>query len=158
MSYEDILYEIEDRVATITINRPEAMNACTLDTYREIEDAFREARDDDEVRVVVLTGSGRAFCAGDDVKAIFLANQEQQDKDLLHRRLLAQLETLRTHARDGRDDLMIHYPKPTIAMVNGVASVVSPASGLRRTAILQMGKSATIASTRSSITMATAAS
>lgn len=121
MSYEDILYEIEDRVATITINRPEVMNACSLDTYREIEDAFREARDDDEVRVVVLTGSGRAFCAGDDVKSIFLANQEQQDEDLLHGRLLTQLEALRTHARDGRDDLMIHYPKPTIAMVNGVA-------------------------------------
>ncbi|MGC1400062.1 enoyl-CoA hydratase/isomerase family protein, partial [Candidatus Binatus sp.] len=68
MPYNDILYDKRDAVATITINRPHAMNAATIKTYDEMVDALRDAEADDSVRVVVLTGAGRAFCAGDDVK------------------------------------------------------------------------------------------
>ncbi len=78
MPYSDILYDKRDAVATITINRPQVMNACTIKTYDEMLDALRDAEADDRVRVVVLTGAGRAFCAGDDVKEIFL-NPEFRD-------------------------------------------------------------------------------
>jgi len=78
MPYSDILYDKRDAIATITINRPHAMNAATIKTYDEMIDALRDAEADDSVRVVVLTGAGRAFCAGDDVKEIFL-NPEFRD-------------------------------------------------------------------------------
>ena len=63
MPYSDILYDKRDAIATITLNRPQAMNACTIKTYDEMLDALRDAEADDSVRVVVLTGAGRAFCA-----------------------------------------------------------------------------------------------
>ena len=58
MPYTDILYDKRDSVATITLNRPQVMNACTIKTYDEIIDALRDAEADDAVRVVVLTGAG----------------------------------------------------------------------------------------------------
>ena len=66
--YETILYEGEDRVARITLNRPEARNALSDRMIRELLDAFEEAKTDPGVHVIVLTGSGdRAFCAGADL-------------------------------------------------------------------------------------------
>lgn len=120
MSYEDIRYELHERVATITINRPEVMNAARRQTYAEIEQALRAARDDDDVRVVVLTGEGRAFCAGDDVKEIFLAEAEDSE-EIRARRLLDEIEALVDHGGSGIDRLLLEYPKPTLAAVNGVA-------------------------------------
>ena len=67
MSYEAILLEIEDHVATITLNRPEQMNAWNQQMAGEISDALHECNDRNEVRAVVLTGAGRAFCAGADL-------------------------------------------------------------------------------------------
>lgn len=67
MSYEAILLEIKDRVATITLNRPERMNAWTAKMAVELSDAFSTCDLDDGVRAVVLTGAGRAFCAGADL-------------------------------------------------------------------------------------------
>ncbi|HVA28637.1 MAG TPA: enoyl-CoA hydratase/isomerase family protein, partial [Candidatus Baltobacteraceae bacterium] len=65
----DVLYEVHDRVATITFNRPEAYNAYTTETLARLHEAFRRAMWDDEVGVVVLTGAGEtAFCTGGDVK------------------------------------------------------------------------------------------
>jgi len=78
MAYNDILYDKREAVATITINRPQVMNACTVKTYDEMIEALHDAEADDNVRVVVLTGAGRGFCAGDDVKEIFL-NPEFRD-------------------------------------------------------------------------------
>ena len=60
MPYNDILYDKRDAVATITLNRPQVMNACTIKTYGEMLDALRDAEADDSVRVVVLTGAGAA--------------------------------------------------------------------------------------------------
>jgi enoyl-CoA hydratase/carnithine racemase len=66
--YEAIIYAVAERVATITLNRPEARNALSDQMIDELLDAFERARLDDEVRVIVLTGSGdRAFCAGADL-------------------------------------------------------------------------------------------
>ena len=65
------LYEPDDQgVATITLNRPERLNALTFEVYRELTDLFATLRDEDGVRVVVITGSGRAFCSGGDVHDI----------------------------------------------------------------------------------------
>jgi enoyl-CoA hydratase/carnithine racemase len=67
MPYQNILYEVEERIATITLNRPEKLNAFTPIMREELIAAFDAADADDEVRVVIVTGAGRAFCAGADL-------------------------------------------------------------------------------------------
>ena len=57
-------------MATITLNRPERLNALTFEVYRELTDTFAALRDESDVRVVVITGAGRAFCSGGDVHDI----------------------------------------------------------------------------------------
>src|SRR5271170_4415706 len=69
MSYQDLLYSVEDTVATITLNRPERMNALSRSLEAEIHRAFDEADADRAVRVIILTGNGAAFSAGYDQAA-----------------------------------------------------------------------------------------
>jgi len=69
MTYSDILYEVDGPVLTVTLNRPEKLNAYTAVMGRELEDAFRRADEDDAIRVVIVTGQGRGFCAGADISA-----------------------------------------------------------------------------------------
>ena len=120
MTYDDILYDVQDGICTIKFNRPQAMNAGTVQTYSELEDAFRSAADDANVRVVVLTGEGRAFCAGDDIKSIFLT-QPDDSAEARQKRLLAEIRALGKHRRGGLDDAIIKCPKRTIAAINGAA-------------------------------------
>ena len=69
MSYEFVTYEKRDRIATITLNRPEVMNALHLEAHFELKEIWEDFRDDPEVWVAILTGAGeRAFCAGNDLK------------------------------------------------------------------------------------------
>ena len=114
MDFEDILYQVDpDGVATLTINRPERMNALRPQTTSEIRQAIALARDDDDVRCLLVTGAGRAFCAGDDFQAIFLA--ENRDKSHAARQV--------RRIKEGEvslDDLFA-LEKPTIAAVNGAA-------------------------------------
>lgn len=68
MSGEDLLFEVDsDGVALITLNRPDKMNACSGDLLEGLADAYRRCDEDDDIRAVVLTGAGRAFCAGADM-------------------------------------------------------------------------------------------
>jgi enoyl-CoA hydratase/carnithine racemase len=70
MSYETIRYEVSDRVATITFDRPDQLNAVSPQMVRELREAYDRAEGDDAVWTIVVTGSGRAFCAGADVGEI----------------------------------------------------------------------------------------
>ena len=67
MAYEQIIYEVADGVATITLNRPEKLNAFTGTMMAEMIAAFDATDADDDVRCVIVTGAGRAFCAGADL-------------------------------------------------------------------------------------------
>ena len=69
MTYETIRYEVEDAILTITLNRPDKLNAFTTKMLTELIDAFDRADQDDAVKAVIVTGAGRAFCAGADLSA-----------------------------------------------------------------------------------------
>ncbi len=107
-----ITSELDNHVATITLNRPEVMNALNREMYAELEQAFRDAHRDPEVRCVVLTGAGRAFCSGDDVKQIMLG--EQRDETVTRLREARPRPTPAAAA-------VLECDKPVIAAVNGPA-------------------------------------
>ena len=67
MDYTQIAYDVSDHIATITLNRPDKLNAFTNRMMRELIDAFDRVDADDDVRAVIFTGTGRAFCAGADL-------------------------------------------------------------------------------------------
>lgn len=107
-----ITFELDNYVATITLNRPEVMNALNREMYAELEQAFRDAHRDPEVRCVLLTGAGRAFCSGDDVKQIMLG--EQRDETVARLRDVRPRPTPAAAA-------VLECDKPVIAAVNGPA-------------------------------------
>ena len=69
MAYETILYDVADQVLTITLNRPDKLNAFTGTMQDELIDAFDPADKDDDVRAIIVTGAGRGFCAGADLSS-----------------------------------------------------------------------------------------
>lgn len=109
MNYQDILYEQRIRTAWIYLNRPSDMNSISKTMLLELEDAFTKAKADDNVRVVVLSGKGKAFCAGTDLKLLLgeLKGEKNGEPGLLD---LCE----RTFG------LMEHFPKPVIAALNGI--------------------------------------
>ncbi|MEE9146371.1 MAG: enoyl-CoA hydratase/isomerase family protein, partial [Candidatus Tectomicrobia bacterium] len=111
MAYEKILVEVSAGIATITLNRPEAFNALDEHMGREFHDAIIACSEDEAVRVVVITGSGRAFCAGGDVKSFC----DKIDTIGAHLKRL----TTELHGAVSR---MIRMRKPTISAVNGIAA------------------------------------
>jgi enoyl-CoA hydratase/carnithine racemase len=111
--YARILYDVSDGVATVTLNRPEKLNAYTPEMGEEVVAAFAEARDDAAARVVILTGAGRGFCAG---------------VDLDYLKAHAAGQSMGTGPRLGEEPFvrqwpldLIDYPKPVIAAINGPA-------------------------------------
>lgn len=114
MDYKEILYSVEDRILTITLNRPDRLNAFTETMCMEVIDAFGRADQDDDVRVVIVTGAGRAFCAGADLGT----GGGTFDSEARGRK-----ETVDTH-RDGGGLVTLRVydcKKPVIAAINGPA-------------------------------------
>src|SRR6059036_3686950 len=113
MSYECLLYETKDRVATLTLNRPDRLNALGGSLREDLTDDLTRAIDDPDVRVIVITGAGKGFCAGGDVKAMQDANAAGRTRPLDERV---------APSRDRTVLLMRDSPKPLIAAVNGAAA------------------------------------
>ena len=109
---QSFLYKQSDGIGTITLNRPERLNAITFEVYRELTDFIAALRDEPGVRVVVITGAGRAFCSGGDVRDIIGALQGRDAEGLLDfTRLTCEL----IHN-------MRALPKPIIASLNGTTA------------------------------------
>lgn len=113
MEFQEVIYSREDDVATMALNRPEALNALTPRMVDELVTAIEEAKQDNEVKVVVLTGAGRGFCSGMDVRAVAargpqasLVERRNEMRESIHRvpRALAGLD------------------KPLIGSINGAAA------------------------------------
>jgi enoyl-CoA hydratase/carnithine racemase len=116
--YADILYEVDERIATLTFNRPEVMNPMTVDLIKETIDALDTAAQDDEVRAIIITGAGRAFSAGGDVRR--LGDSATGGEKPLPPTAFERRAWLR---RTQRMILAIRQvEKPVIAAVNGVAA------------------------------------
>ena len=106
MEYQDILYEVKDHIAFITINRPKALNALLMNTKAELGRAIDAIAKDDDVRGVIITGNGRAFCAGTDITEIPTDEEGVRNMSKIAHALFDKFDTL---------------GKPIIAAVNGYA-------------------------------------
>jgi enoyl-CoA hydratase/carnithine racemase len=125
MTYRQILYEIKDNILTLTLNRPDQLNAFTSQMREELIDAFDRADADDQVRAIIVTGAGRAFCAGADLSA-GVETFDYQARDG---------QSLAKQHRDGGGRLTLRIfesIKPVIAAING------PAVGIGVTMTLAM--------------------
>jgi len=108
-----VRYGKSDYIATITLNRPEVLNAVNARMGEELLDALRSAESDDEVHCLIITGSGRAFCAGEDIQDL-RGQYEKGDNPKLGERLLVKYNPIIRQIR--------RLQKPVIAAVNGVAA------------------------------------
>lgn len=120
MNYREILYEVKDGVALITLNRPDKLNAWTTRMAEEIQDASLGACEDDAARVILITGAGRGFCAGADMKLLAdMGGGRAQTASA------DPADTPRPRPTDVRPDFSHKYsyfpalPKPVIAAING---------------------------------------
>lgn len=125
MAYEHILYDVEDQILTITLNRPDNLNAFTKIMRNELVDAFERADNDDDVRIIIVTGAGRAFCAGADLG---------KGTETFDYKARGEVNENEVH-RDGGGQVtlrMYQSKKPIIGAING------PAVGIGATMTLPM--------------------
>jgi 2-(1,2-epoxy-1,2-dihydrophenyl)acetyl-CoA isomerase len=108
MNFQFLKYEVKDGVATITLNRPDIYNALNDGITYELQDALKAVGKDELVRVVVLTGEGKAFCSGQDLKDA--AKEKRSYLDSLNKRFNPIIRSMR------------NLPKPIICKLNGVAA------------------------------------
>ena len=109
MSYQFLKYDFADGVATITLNRPDVYNALNDEITYELQAALKAVAKDERVRVVVLTGEGKAFCSGQDLKAAS-GDQKRSFLQSLHKRYNPIISAMRS------------LPKPIVCRLNGVAA------------------------------------
>ncbi|HKP16840.1 MAG TPA: enoyl-CoA hydratase family protein [Gaiellaceae bacterium] len=123
--WQHVAFEVADGVATITLDRPDKLNALTFASYADLRDLFRELPHRDDVRAVVITGRGKGFCSGGDVQEIIGRLLEMDAKGLLEF----------TRMTGAVVQAMRECPQPIVAGVNGIAagagSVIALASDLR---------------------------
>ena len=107
--YKDLKIDKKDKILTITINRPDDLNAVSEDMHLDFSTIFTDAEFDDEVDIIILTGAGKAFCAGGDLKWLLRVHGDP-------------LATSYTIAHDRKiQNTMLDMEKPIIAKVNGPA-------------------------------------
>ena len=116
MSYETLLYEIDGPVLTITLNRPDKLNAYTAVMGIELADAFHRADEDDDIRVVIVTGAGRGFCAGADISGGAGAFDAKAEGSVA----FAAPDKPRQEG-GGFVEAIFNCRKPSIAAINGAA-------------------------------------
>jgi enoyl-CoA hydratase/carnithine racemase len=110
--WEHFRFAVEDRVATVTFDRPDRLNALTFEVYADLRDLLAELPNREDVRVLVITGTGRGFCSGGDVQDIIGKLLEMDPRDLLDF----------TRMTGSVVQRMRECPLPIIAAVNGVAA------------------------------------
>jgi len=113
MTYECLIYEVKDHIATLTLNRPDRLNALGGSLRDDLHDAITRSAADPDVRVMIVTGSGKGFCAGGDVKAMNEAKEGKRERPLVEK------------IAPGRDRTLLAMrdaPQPIIAAVNGAAA------------------------------------
>jgi enoyl-CoA hydratase/carnithine racemase len=112
MSYSSFVYEVSQGIATVRLNDPDKLNALTFETYAELERLFSDLAQDEPVKVVVLTGTGKGFCSGGNVREI-IGKLIDMNADELHRFTRMTCNVTRN---------MRNLKKPIIAAVNGIAA------------------------------------
>jgi enoyl-CoA hydratase/carnithine racemase len=135
MSYETITYEVADQILTITLNRPDKLNAFNATMQRELIGAFDAADKDDAIRAIIVTGSGRAFCAGADLSSGADTFDRDARRGPVRRLADGAVDYRDPNLRDGGGQLTLRIfkcLKPVIAAVNG------PAVGIGVTMLLAM--------------------
>jgi enoyl-CoA hydratase/carnithine racemase len=122
MPTQETIYEVADQVATITLNRPDKLNAWTATMEQEVRSAVEEAERDDNVRVIVLTGAGRGFCAGADMSLLTAVATQGLDEKVVGRIQSgdAMQEGLRPDFQR-KYSYFLAVAKPVIAAINGPA-------------------------------------
>ena len=111
MPYQSLIYDVKDNVCTVTINRPEKMNTWNATLAGDLSAALHQANEDDAVRAIVLTGAGRAFCAGADLERGGDTFAGRDSRSAAKGEAQADMPTLYPHEID----------KPVIAAINGAA-------------------------------------
>ncbi len=115
MAYENLIYDVQDNIAVITLNRPERLNALSAGLRKESLEVFAEARADDAVRAVILTGAGRGFCSGADIAAPPPAGSAPPTR--------TQAELLDEFHWVGDQAMTVYnFDKPVVAAMNGVCA------------------------------------
>jgi enoyl-CoA hydratase/carnithine racemase len=124
MPYETIIYDVADNILTITLNRPDKLNAFNATMQRELIDAFDAADKDDNIRVIIVTGAGRAFCAGADLSSGADTFDREARRGPVRRLPDGSVDYSDPNARDGGGQVTLRIfkcLKPVIAAVNGAA-------------------------------------
>lgn len=109
MSYETILFDVKEGIATLTLNRPDVFNAFNEQLSADVNDALKKTAKDKSIRVLVISGSGKAFCSGQDLKAI-AGSKNRSLSDSLYKRYNPMIRAIR------------NLPIPVICKLNGVAA------------------------------------